>query len=483
MRTPIARTVSFTALPLLVAGSLAAQTTSTERTAAGAILTTIDSLQQRLAPARTADRLAHTKSAERDRVLARTAALWDGEMQGLSDWIGHHPEVGWKEVRATDTLMKILRNRGFTVDSGVAGLATAFVARWDSPAGTGGPVLGLIAEYDALRGTQGAFHGDQHNAQSPVAIAAALALKEYLEAKRLPASIRIYGTPAEEVGPPAKSIMRDAGLFKGTSLLVRSHSSSNTARSRAGFGICCLNINEVKYIFTGRPSHQLSSWNGRNALEAAVHFYVAVDGLRSTFRPEASIQGVIPEGGVAPNVVPDRAVVDYYVRYPDGVYLEHIQKMMDNAARGAALATGTEVKIERYGEYRDGIAVGTLEELYYAYAKSLGAPKLQEERDRPAGYEETGGVSLDLPGVGVSVASSTFPNHTQGMLDDAFTALGHTAFRMDAQIMAAILYHYLTDPPLRQALGTEHAALRGLYDQYLANLRKAYATEMGVPRD
>ena len=88
-----------------------------------------------------------------------------------------------------------------------------------------------------------------------------------------------------------------------------------------------------------------------------------MDGLRSSFRPEASIQGVIPEGGVAPNVVPDRAVVDYYIRYPDGVYLEHIQQMMDNAARGAALATGTEVKIDRYGEYRDGIALGTLEEL------------------------------------------------------------------------------------------------------------------------
>lgn len=478
MRTP----ASLAVLSLLVTGTLAAQTTPTERTAAGAILTTIDSLQAALAPSKTADRLAAARSPDRDRVVARAAEVWTAEMQGLSDWIGRHPEVGWKEVRATDTLMKVLRSKGFTVEPGVAKLPTAFVARWDSPAGTNGPVLGLIAEYDALRGTQGDFHGDQHNAQSPVAIAAALALQEYMTAKRVPGAIRIYGTPAEEVGPPAKSIMRDAGVFKGASILIRSHSSSSTARSRAGFGICCLNINEVKYIFTGRPSHQMSSWNGRNALEAAVHFYMAVDGLRSSLRPETSIQGVIPEGGVAPNVVPDRAVVDYYIRYPDGVYLEHIQQMMDNAARGAALATGTEVKIDRYGEYRDGIAVGTLEELYYSYAKSLGAPKLVPEQDRPAGYEETGGVSLDIPGVGVSVASSTFPNHTQGMLDDAFTDVGHTGFRMDAQIMAAILFHYLTDPQLRQQLATEHGALRGLYDQYQGNLRKAYAGEMGAPR-
>ncbi len=463
---------------LLLSGPVAAQTTATERTAAGPVLATIDSLQRKLAPARLAERLAGGKDADRDRILARTGALWDSQMQALADWIGKNPEVGWKEWRAVDTLTKVLRRNGFAVDSGVAGLATAFVAKWDSPGGANGPVLGLIAEYDALRGTSGAFHGDQHNAQSPVALAAAIALKEYLEAKRLPGSIRIYGTPAEEVGPPAKTIMRDAGVFKGASILVRSHSSTETARSRPGFGICCLNIDEVKYIFTGRPSHQLTSWNGRNALEAAVHFYTAVDGLRSTFRPEASIQGVIPEGGIAPNVVPDRAVVDYYIRYPDGVYLEHVARMMDNAAKAAALATGTEVKIDRYGEYRDGIALGSLEEMFFAYARSLGAPNLEPEPQRPAGYEETGGVSLDVPGVGVSVYSSRSTYHTIGMLEDAFTLIGHTGFRLDAQIMAAILYHYLTDTAFREAVKSEHAALRGLYEQYQANLRKTYAAEI-----
>jgi len=462
----------------LAVPSLPAQTTPTERGAAGSVLKAIDSLQTALAPMSLGSRLVTAKDAERDKLLARVGTIWDSEMQALSDWIGKHPEVGWKEFRAVDTLVKVLRRNGFTVDTGSAGLPTAFVARWESPAGAGGPVLGLIAEYDALRGTMGAFHGDQHNAQSPVAIAAAIALKEQMISRKLPGAVVVYGTPAEEVGPPAKTIMREAGVFKGASILVRSHSSAETARSRAGFGICCLNINEVKYIFTGRPSHQLSSWNGRNALEAAVHFYMAVDGLRSTFRPEASIQGVIPEGGVAPNVVPDRAVVDYYIRYPDGVYLEHISGMMDNAAKAAALATGTEVKIDRYGEYRDGIALGTLEETYFAYARALGATRQEPEPQRPAGYEETGGVSLDVPGVGVSVASSTFPNHTQGMLDDGFTPVGHTGFRADAQIMSAILYHYLTAAAFREAVKREHAALRGLFDQYQANLRKVYAGEL-----
>jgi metal-dependent amidase/aminoacylase/carboxypeptidase family protein len=238
----------------------------------------------------------------------------------------------------------------------------------------------------------------------------------------------------------------------------------------------------VKYVFTGRPAHQLTSWNGRNALEAAVHFYVAVDGLRSSFRPETSIQGVIPEGGVAPNVVPDRAVVDYYIRYPDGVYLEHVSRMMDDAARAAALATGTSVKIDRYGEYRDGVTLGTLEELYFGYAKRLGAPKLELEPQRPAGYEETGGVSHDVPGVGVSVFSSRATYHTHEMLADALGPVGHTGFRFDAQIMAAVLYHFLTDSGFREAVRAEHTALEGLFARYQENLRAAYAGEIEPPK-
>ncbi len=463
--------------------ALHGQTTATERAAAGDVLKEIEATQARLSPTKLADRLTATRNPDRERVMARTGALWDSEMQSLSDWIGRHPEVGWKEFKSVDTLVKVLHHHGFAVETGTAGLPTAFLARWESPAGTNGPVLGLIAEYDALRGTDGPFHGDQHNAQSPVAFAAAIALKEFLTEKKLPGTIKIFGTPAEEVGPPAKKIMRDAGVFKGTDLLVRSHSSDQTSRARPGFGICCLNINEVKYIFTGRPAHQLTSWNGRNALEAAVHFYTMVDALRSTFRPETSIQGVIPEGGIAPNVVPDRAVVDYYIRYPDGVYLDHVSRMIDDAARAAAQATGTQVKIDRYGEYRDGVTLGTLEQAMFAYAKRLGAEKIEPELQRPAGYEETGGVSYDVPGIGVNVFSSRATYHTHEMLDDALGDVGHKGFRLDATIMAALLFDFMTDTPFRDAVRAEHTALRGLFDRYQDNLRKVYAPEIGPAKD
>ncbi|HMA43066.1 MAG TPA: peptidase dimerization domain-containing protein [Gemmatimonadales bacterium] len=472
-------TLVFAGLALGASG-LAAQATDTEREAAAQILRQIDSLETRLQPTRTAERLAARSDAARDRLLARVESVWSGEMQGLADWIGHRPEVGWHEFQAVDTLTAVLRRYGFQLADSVGGLQTAFTATWTSPAGPSGPTLGLIAEYDALRGTQGAFHGDQHNAQSPVALAAARALMEYMTAARVAGRIVVYGTPAEEVDPPAKYILWKAGVFKGADILVRSHSTQETRRDRPGFGVCCLNIDAVKYTFTGRPAHQLASWNGRNALEAAVQFYSAVDHLRSTWRADARIQGVIPEGGVAPNVVPDRAVVDYFIRFPDEVYLEHISRMMDDAARGAAQMTETEVAVTRYGEYRDGVTTAMLEELFWAYANKLGAPGLEEEKGRPAGYEETGFVSREIPGVGITVRSSSNPNHTYGMRDDAFTDIGHHGFLLDAKIEAAVLYDFLTQPTFRAAVVEEHHTLAGLQDRYLAQLRQVYAPEIGA---
>ncbi len=454
-----------------------AQTTPTERAAAREIVAQIDALQQRLKPREMGKRLAGQRDRNRDGILARVDELWAGEMQALSDHIGRNPEVGFQEFKSVDTLTAVLRHYGFGVETGQADLETAFVASWDAPAGSTGPTLGIIVEYDALRSTHEPFHGCQHNGQSPAGFATAIALKEFMERENVAGRIRIYGTPAEEMGPPSKEIMWKAGVFTGADILVRSHGTNETARGRAGFGICCLNINQVRYTFTGKASHQRASWFGRNALTAAVRFYSAVDGLRPTFRPEASIQGVIPEGGVAPNVVPDRAVVDYYIRYPDEVYLDHITNMMADAARGAALATGTKVEIDTYGRLRDGITVGTLEELTFAYAETLGAPNINPEPQRPAGYEETGFVSRDIPGVSVSVFSSPAPSHSYARFEDSLRPVGHTGFLLDAKIMSTVLYHYLTNAQFRNAVTEEHRVLSGLFDQYLERLRETYAGE------
>jgi len=475
------RRVAFTVLLALTGPSGAfAQTTATERAAAAAVVDRIEALQGEIGPVGMAARLVDAGGAAKEAVLSRVESLWWDELQAVSDHIGLNPESGFEEFESVDTLTRILKARGWNVEVGLAGLETAFEANWTSPAGGDGPALGIIVEYDALRGTMEDYHGCQHNAQSPVGFAAAFALAEHMAGNGKAGTIRIYGTPAEEMGPPSKAIMHRAGVFDDSDVLVRSHGSGETSRNRAGFGVCCLNINMARYIFTGVSAHQRQSWAGRNALSAAVQFYTAVDHLRPAFRPEAVVQGVIPEGGRAPNVVPDRAVVDYYIRYPDEVYLSHVTEMIDNAARAAALATGTEVEIELYGEYRDGITLGSLEELGFAYAKKLGAPLLNPEPQRPAGYEETGFVTRDIPGLSISVFSSSAPGHSYDRWRDALKDVGHTGFLLDAKIMAGVLFDYLEDADFRAAVQREHGEMAGLFDEYLDGLKKAYAQETGI---
>ena len=100
-----------------------------------------------------------------------------------------------------------------------------------------------------------------------------------------------------------RQVMHQAGVFNGADVLVRTHSSVNTQRPAPGFGTCCLNIDGVRYVFTGAPAHQMTAWEGRDALTAVLHLFQGVDGLRKNMRPETRIQGIIPEGGKAPNAV------------------------------------------------------------------------------------------------------------------------------------------------------------------------------------
>jgi metal-dependent amidase/aminoacylase/carboxypeptidase family protein len=274
--------------------------------------------------------------------------------------------------------------------------------------------------------------------------------------------------------PEAKTVMMEAGIFKGADLIVRSHSFATTSRSAPGFGTCCMNIDGVKYTFYGAPAHQLTAWNGRNALEAVIKLFNNIDSVRSNIRPEARIQGVITEGGAAPNVVPDKTSADFYIRYPDGVYLAQVTQWVDDAARAAALATGTKVKIEHYGSDRDGISLSSLEELAFAYMKQFGATGVEPEPGKPKGFEETGSVSSQIPGIGVSAKSSNFTNHTYGMEADALTDVGHQGFLIDAETMAAVLYDFATHPELRESVKAEFTRIQALFGDYQGALQKAY---------
>ena len=459
-------------IALLIAVPAAAQETPTEREAARDVLRKMAALEQSLdVPGLVAKLMA--PNSRRDEVAARARQLMETELLAIGDDITRHPEIGFVEFASVKKLTAYLEAHQFSVETGVAGLKTAFVARYKQ--NRGAPNLGVIIEYDALRGTKGAFHGDQHSTQGPIGIAAAVAMAEYLTKYNLPGSVTVYGAPGEEMMPPvAKTVMHEAGVFRGADILLRSHASGATSRPAPGFGSCCMNINGTRYTFSGAPAHQLTSWNGRNALTAVIHFFNNVDGMRSNFRPESRVQGIITEGGAAPNVVPDRTVADFYIRYPDAVYLEQLTALVDDAARAAALGTGTKVRIDHYGKDRDGIAVATLAEVGFGYMKKYGASNVLPDAGKPQGYEETGSVSSDIPGLGFSAQSSTAPNHTYEMEADALTSVGHGGFTIDAQAMAALLFDFATRPEYRAAVQQEFAGIKALFGEYQAALKKVY---------
>src|SRR5437899_7059427 len=155
----------FTLMVLVMSAvPLFAQETDTERSAARDVMKKLSALEQSLDVPGWVSRLT-APNAERDRVVARATELMEKELLALADDIATHPEIGFEEKRSVQKLTDYLRQHDFTVQTGVAGLDTAFVAR--SAHATGAPTLGVIVEYDALRGTKGAFHGDPHSAQGP----------------------------------------------------------------------------------------------------------------------------------------------------------------------------------------------------------------------------------------------------------------------------------------------------------------------------
>jgi len=460
-------------MAILAASVAAGQETATEREAARDVLAKMSALERSLDVAGLVEKLTGPNDA-RDRVIARAKELMDKELLTMADDISTHPEIGFEEKRSVQILTDYLKQHDFDVQTGVAGLPTAFVARYRR--NNGAPTLGVILEYDALRGTKGPFHGDQHSAQGPVGIAAAVAMAEYLSLTRTPGSVVVYGTPGEEMMPPnAKTVMHEAHVFDGADVILRSHAVNTTSRPAPGFGTCCLNIVGAKYTFSGAPAHQMTAWNGRNALEAVIDMFKNIDSVRASIRPEARIQGIIVEGGTAPNVVPDRTVADFYIRYPDEVYLQQVVEFVDNAAKAAALATGTKVKIDHYGKDLDGVSTATLGELGFAYMKKFGATNVAPQPEKPQGFEETGSVSRDIPGAGITAQSSTAPNHTYEMDADNLTELGHKGFTIDAQTMTAVLFDFATHTEFRTAVKKEFDGIKALFGEYQIALKKTYS--------
>ena len=322
-----------------------------------------------------AQRSAITANVDgRGATLAATAkAIWD-----LS-------EVGYQETRSSGILQSELRKGGFTVTPGVAGMPTAFVASFKNGAG---PVIAVLAEYDALPGLaqttapakqviadKAAGHACGHNIFGAASVTAALAIKDWMIANKVPGELRLYGTPAEE-GGSGKVYMVRAGLFDDVDATLHWHPGDSNGVS---VGKSQANISG-KFRFRGLSAHASGAPDkGRSALDGVEVMNVAVNYLREHIPMTTRIHYVVTNGGEAPNVVPDFAESYYYVRHTDPAVVKSVMARVQKAAEGAAIATDTKHEFEATGGVYSMLGNDTLAEVMHRNLQAVGAPKWSAE--------------------------------------------------------------------------------------------------------
>lgn len=325
------------------------------------------------------------------------AAHYRPLMEQVGRTLWQRPEVGPNEYHSAAFLIGLLEERGFAVRRGVCGFPTGFIGEFTQPCPDGGraPVLSLLCEYDALPAmstvhTGDSGHGCGHNLFAASAITTAALLQELAVKHRLPCTIRVYGTPAEEIYA-SKGYYAKNGLFDDVDLSVGFHAHDQTRvqyNTSAG-------TNFLRYTFHGTPAHAGNTpWLGRSALDAVEIMNVAVNFLREHVRPDTRMHYIIKHGGSAPNIVPELAVSDYYLRAADMPYLEEVTQRVNTIAQAAAMAAGCTVDIQLRDQLYDLVLVREYCQLAQEALEAVGAPPYsQEELEAARAYG--GGQGLD----------------------------------------------------------------------------------------
>jgi len=286
----------------------------------------------------------------KEAVFESIDAKYDAYSQ-IAHRIWEYAEVGFQEENSSRLLQQTLRDAGFAIEAGVAGMPTAFVASY----GSGEPVIGIMGEFDALPGLaqaavpepqpiegQIAGHACGHHLFGTASAAAAIAVKEWLDENKQSGTIRFYGTPAEE-GGGGKVYMVRAGLFDDVDAMLHWHPGDQNSVS---FGSTLSNVSG-KFRFYGQASHAAGApHRGRSALDAVEAMNYMVNLMREHVTEKTRIHYVITRGGEAPNVVPAFAEAYYYVRHPDPMEVKSMWERVVKAAEGAALGTGTHMEYE-----------------------------------------------------------------------------------------------------------------------------------------
>ncbi len=423
--------------------------------------------------------------AEADRTERVAQQLWE------------FAELGYLETRSSGLMQAELEAEGFRLEQGIADIPTAFMAEW----GEGGPVIAILAEMDALPGInqsglatrdpvdgKGAGHACGHNLFGAGSLTAAIAVKNWLEETGTPGRIRLYGTPAEE-GGSGKVYMTRAGLFNDVDIAIHWHADDeNSAAARTS-----LANRSAKFRFTGISAHAAGApERGRSALDGVEAMNMMANMMHEHMPQQARMHYVITSGGEAPNVVPDFAEVFYYVRHPDPKGVEEIWDRLENAARGAAMGTGTQVEWEIIHGNNPLLVNDALQRVMQAKLEMVGGVEYTEEErawakelsaslgdvaqplenaakiepyTRSLGYGSTdvGDVSWATPTVGVRTA--TWVPGTSAHSWQAVAASGHSIGHKGAQVaakaMTLMAVELYTNPGLREQARAEFDAARG----------------------
>lgn len=304
----------------------------------------------------------------------------------LQKEIWSYAELGFLESKSSKALQEHLKSNGFTIEAGLAGMPTAFVATY----GSGSPVIGILAEFDALPGLSqdtvpykkplvdgGSGHGCGHAVFGTGSSAGAVAIKQWLEKTGTKGTIKVFGTPAEEGGGGKVYLARD-GFFKGTDIVLDWHPASQNGVSRSNG----LAIQMIDFSFFGKASHASGApEKGRSALDGVEALDYLVNVMREHIPSDARIHYVITNGGEAPNVVPAYAKVSYYIRSPKRKDLVELIDRVQKAAQGAALGTGTTVKSEIIAGFYEKLPNETLAKQLQKNLEIVGGVKY-DSRER-----------------------------------------------------------------------------------------------------
>ena len=417
-----------------------------------------------------------------DAIASDAENTW-GAAEDLWKWA----EPGYQEERSSERLALMLEEVGFRVERGVAGMPTAFMATY----GSGKPVIGLLAEFDALPGlSQKASpekqareetswgHGCGHNLFGPGSAAAAIALAQEIAEGSTQGTIRVYGTPAEE-GGSAKTFMVREELFRDVDAVLHWHpASANIAGDPSNLARIA-----VKFRFHGRSAHAAGApERGRSALDAVELTAHAAQLLREHTPDLTRIHHVITSGGGAPNVVPDFAEAFFYVRHPDAKTVREVYARLVKCAEAGALATETELEIENIGGTYNLLPnsvltqvslenLRELNDLSYTAVEKEWAERLQTTLTDPPpletiadvrnlsggisrGSTDVGDVSWVVPTTGITTACwvpGTSAHSWQATAAGGMS-IGRKGMLLAARVLAATAWDLLENPEvLRQA--------------------------------